>query len=120
MVRSIRPRVARHALRSLLALVAAFVMASVATAFASSEHIVKISDDPFTNPQSQHRSEVEPDTFSFGRTVVSAFQVGRIFDGGASDIGFSTSRDGGEHWVRGFLPGVTIFTKPAGVYDRAS
>jgi BNR repeat-like domain len=116
----VAPRVMTRAPRCLLALVAAFAMASATTAFASGEDIVKISEDPFTNPQSQHRTEVEPDTFSFGRSVVSAFQVGRIFDGGASDIGVSTSRDGGEHWVRGFLPGVTVFTKPAGTYDRAS
>ena len=34
---------------------------------------------------SQHGTEVEPDTFAFGLTIVAAFQVGRFFDGGASD-----------------------------------
>jgi hypothetical protein len=120
MVRTPRPHGSRHVSRALLTLVAAFAIGSAVPAAAAEEPIVRISDDPFANAASQHRSEVEPDTFSFGRTVVSTFQVGRIFDGGASDIGFSTSRDGGEHWTRGFLPGVTTFTQPAGQYDRAS
>ena len=55
----------------------------------------QISSDPFTNSTSQHPTEVEPDTFAFGTTIVAAFQVGRFFDGGASDIGWATSTDGG-------------------------
>src|SRR3954469_1398029 len=69
----------------------------------------RISSDPFTNSTSQHRTEVEPDTYAFGSTIVAAFQVGRFFDGGSSDIGFSTSRDGGTTWQEGFLPGITTF-----------
>jgi BNR repeat-like domain len=112
----------RSTLRSLLTLAAAFAVASVVPAFAADEHdrTIQISDDPFTNAASQHRTEVEPDSFSFGRTIVSGFQVGRIFNGGASDIGFSTSFDGGRSWVSGFLPGVTPFTDQPGTYDRAS
>jgi len=34
---------------------------------------------------SQHGTEVEPDTFAFGSTIVAAFRVGRSFDGGAPD-----------------------------------
>src|SRR5947207_6622585 len=56
--------------------------------------LVKLSSDPFTNASSQHATEVEPDTFAFGPTIVSAFQVGRIHDGGGADIGFATSSDG--------------------------
>jgi hypothetical protein len=78
----------------------------------------QISQDPFTNPTSQHRTEVEPDTYAFGSTIVSAFQAGRFFDGGASGIGFSTSNDGGTTWQRGFLPTLTTFT--GGPFDRAS
>jgi hypothetical protein len=51
---------------------------------------------------------------------VSAFQVGRFFDGGSSDIGFATTQDEGNHFQQGFLPGVTTFSQPAGPYDRAS
>jgi hypothetical protein len=79
----------------------------------------KLSTDPFTNSTSQHRTEVEPDTFAFGSTIVAAFQVGRFFDGGASDIGWATSTDGGSTWSNGFLSGITKF-QGSGPYDRVS
>jgi len=82
--------------------------------------VLKISQDPFTNSTSQHATEVEPDTFSAGSTVVSAFQVGRFFDGGSSDIGFATSSNSGATWASGFLPGMTTFSTPPGPFDRVS
>jgi hypothetical protein len=90
--------------------------------------LVKLSEDTLTNSTSQHATEVEPDTFSFGSTIVSAFQVGRIFTGGAGDIGFATSTDGGMTWTNGLLPGITIFqgaasfnavSDPSVAYDAA-
>ena len=57
---------------------------------------VRLSTDAFTNPGSQHATEVEPGAFAFGSTIVTAFQVGRIFGGGASDIGFATSTNAGK------------------------
>jgi hypothetical protein len=81
--------------------------------------VVKLSTDTFTNPQSQHATEVEPDTYAFGSTIVTAFQVGRIYDGGASDIGFATSIDGGVTWNNGFLPGITAYYK-GGHFSAAS
>jgi hypothetical protein len=86
----------------------------------SSAPIIQVSDDPFTNPTSQHRTEVEPDTFAFGSTWVTAFQAGRFFTEGSSDIGFATSTDHGHGFVEGFLPGVTALSDPVGAYDRAS
>src|SRR3954449_8294399 len=70
--------------------------------------LTRVSSDPFTNATSQHRTEVEPDTFAFGQTIVSTFQVGRFFDGGASNIGFATSTNGGASWTHGYLPGITV------------
>jgi hypothetical protein len=67
--------------------------------------LIQVSDDPFTNPTSQHRTEVEPDTFAFGSTWVSAFQAGRFFDLGASGIGFATARDQGVASSRASCPG---------------
>jgi BNR repeat-like domain len=112
----------RHArlLRPLLALVAAVAVGWAGPAFAADKPVIQISEDPFTNATSQHQTEVEPDTFAADGTVVSTFQVGRFFNGGASDIGFATSHNGGEHWDHGFLPGVTTFSTPAGPYGRAS
>ena len=71
--------------------------------------LVKLSTDTFTNSTSQHATEVEPGSFSFGSTIISAFQVGRIFGGGASDIGYAISTDAGATWTNGFLPGITTF-----------
>jgi hypothetical protein len=86
--------------------VAAFLI-GVAGASANVSLIV-ISQDPFTNPSSQHETEVEPDTFAWSSTIVSAFQVGRFFNGGASDIGVATSTDNGASWTSSFLPGLTF------------
>jgi hypothetical protein len=71
--------------------------------------LVKLSTDTFTNSTSWHATEVEPDSFAFGSTIVSAFQVGRIAGGGASDIGYAISTDAGATWKNGFLPGITTF-----------
>jgi hypothetical protein len=71
--------------------------------------LTRLSQDTFTNSTSQHATEVEPDSFAFGTTMVSAFQVGRISSGGGADIGFATSTDAGTTWSSGFLPGITTF-----------
>jgi hypothetical protein len=71
--------------------------------------IVQISSDPFTNPDAQHMTEVEPSAYAYGSTIVAVFQQGRIFGGGASDIGFATSTDSGGTWQHGSLPGLTIW-----------
>jgi hypothetical protein len=46
--------------------------------------------------------------------------VGRFFNGGASDIGFATSTNGGKTFTGGFLPGTTPFSTPKGIYERVS
>jgi len=79
-----------------------------------------LSADPFTNASSQHATQVEPDTFAFGSTIVAAFQSGRFTDGGSSDIGFATSLDGGNTWTHGFLPGITNIQGAGNPYDRDS
>ena len=77
------------------------------------------SRDPYANAESQHQTEVEPDSASFGRTVVAIFQVGRIFDGGSRDLGFATSHDAGRTWKRGFLRGLgPRASDPSIAYDR--
>jgi BNR repeat-like domain len=81
--------------------------------------LTRLSTDTFKNSSSQHATEVEPDTYSFGSTIVTAFQTGRISSGGASDIGFATSTDGGTTWTHGSLPGITTFFK-GGKFTAAS
>lgn len=74
----------------------------------------RLSVDPYTNPDSQHETAVEPDSFSFGSTIVTAFQLGRRSSGAAASIGTAVSRDAGRTWQRSTLPGVTVNSQPAG------
>ncbi len=110
-----------------LGLALAVLLASPFVASASPT-LQRLSTDPFHNSTSQHRTEVEPDIVSSGSTLVGAFQVGRVAAGGAADIGWATSRDGGSTWTHGFLPGLTTFeggghnsavSDPAVAYDPA-
>lgn len=71
--------------------------------------LVKLSTDTFTNASSQHATEVEPGSFSFGSTIITSFQVARIFGGGGADIGYAISTDGGLTWSSGTLSGITTF-----------
>ena len=80
----------------------------------------RIHRDRHANADSQHESEVEPDTLTVGQTTVAVFQVGRNRTGGAASIGFSTSRDGGRTWREGTLPGLTVNSAPPGPSARAS
>jgi hypothetical protein len=82
--------------------------------------LTRVSTDPYSNAASQHRTEVEPDTFSFGSTIVSAFQVGRVFGGGSANIGWARSGDGGATWTNGFLPGTTTVASPPGSFSAIS
>jgi hypothetical protein len=101
---------------------AVFVGAGAASA---NVPLTPVSADPFTNASSQHATQVEPDTFASGSTVLAAYQVGRFFNGGASDIGYARSTDGGVTWgTSSFLPGLTFnagpFGDPSSPYERVS
>jgi hypothetical protein len=107
-----------HARRACVLAAAALLLG--AGPAAATVPLTRVSTDPFTNTTSQHATEVEPDTFAFGGTVVGAMQVGRFFNGGASDIGFVRSTDGGTTWSSGFLPGMTFSSGAASPYERVS
>lgn len=108
----------RFLARLTAAISAALALALVTAPTVASSRLVQISSDPYKNPTSQHRTQVEPDTYSFGSTIVSTFQTGRFYNGCASNIGWSTSSDNGRTWTHGFLPGTTVFA--GGRYDRVS
>ena len=95
----------------LIPMVMLAVALAVSPALAATVNVplTRVSTDPYTNSSSQHQTELEPDTFTHGATTVGAFQVGRFFDGGSSNIGWSTTTDNGASWVHGFVPGITIF-----------
>lgn len=82
--------------------------------------LVKLSHDPYTNSSSQHKTQVEPDIFSYGSTIVAAVQTGRFPDGGSSNTGWATSTNGGSSWTHGFLPGTTVYATPKGKYTAIS
>src|SRR5437879_6557005 len=103
-----------------LATAAGLAVVASAAGVATGATLLRISSDPFTNTTSMHRTEVEPDTFAFGSTIVATFQTGRFFSGGSSDIGWATSRNGGASWTHGFLPGITLYTNPPGSFPRVS
>ncbi|MGH9430994.1 MAG: sialidase family protein [Terriglobia bacterium] len=104
-------------LASLLAL--GFMLLSSSPVHAQVE-LVQLSKDTFMNPSSQHATEVEPDSYSYGSTIVTAFQVARIFSGGGADIGFATSTNSGAAWTNGYLPGITKAVNPSNPYDAVS
>ncbi len=90
--------------------------------------LVKLSTDTLTNSTSQHATEVEPDTFAFGSTIVSAFHVAHRIGVASAAIGFATSTDGGTTWTNGLLPGITTYfqggpftaaSDPSVAYDAA-
>ena len=71
---------------------------------------------------SDHKTEVEPSSFAWGSTIVSAFHVGRrpgSIGWGSADVGFATSTNGGTTWKHGFLPGLTV-NYEGGTYGAAA
>jgi hypothetical protein len=90
----------------------------VAAAKPKAPNVIRVSADPYSDPESQHATEVEPDSFAYGSTVVGAFQAGRKFGGGAANNGWSTSQDSGRTFTSGFLPGTTKLV--GGPYDAVS
>ena len=112
-------RLRRSSVVATLALAAAFAL-GLPVGASPTVGVRIVSNDPYTNTSSFHKTEVEPDTFSFGSTVVSAFQTGRFVDGGGSNIGWATSTDAGQTWTHGFLPGTTVYATPPGTFARIS
>ena len=77
----------------------------------------RLAVDPLRTPGFVHGTHVEPDSFSFGQTMVAVYQVARAprqRGGAAAANGFSTTRDGGRSWRSGLLPRLTQNTSPAG------
>jgi hypothetical protein len=101
-----------------LAIAGVLTMAGVAGANVA---LTQVSSDPYTNATSQHATELEPDTFADHGTVVAAFQVGRFFNGGASDTGVVRSGDGGATWgAPGFLHLTFNSGNASSPWERAS
>ena len=119
------PLFARAPGRRGAAVIVAVVAATVIAAVAASAATVQIASDPYTqatckaSTMTNHSTLVEPDSFSNASTIVAAYQVGRIYDGGACAIGFATSTNNGGTWTSGLLPGITKWDG-SGHNDRAT
>ena len=102
-----------------VAVAAALGLLIVSTVAAAGVLGTPISEDPYTNSSSQHRTQVEPDSFAWGNTIVAVSQSGRFNSGGgSSNIVFASSQDGGKHWTTGGLPGTTVYA--GGPWPRIS
>jgi hypothetical protein len=110
----------RHVFLGLL--LASTLVSSASGAFLATRatQTIRLSTDRLATVGAQHATQVEPHAAAVGSTIVSVFQVGRFFDGGAAAIGFATSRDGGHSWRSGLLPSVTTSSSPTGAADRAT
>jgi len=94
----------------------------IATSAQGQFTLVKISTDKFTNSDSVHKTEVEPDSFAWGDTIVTAFHVARrpgSIGWGSADVGWATSTDGGKTWAYGYLPYLTVNYKNGPYYGAA-
>ena len=106
-----------------VAAAAALALLVVSTVSAGSVLPFPISQDPYTDGGTghQHKTQVEPDSFAFGNTIVAVSQSGRWFGGGgSSNIVFSSSQNGGRTWTTGGLPGTTVNAQPPGPWPRIS
>jgi hypothetical protein len=111
----------RHSRFACLAIFAVYTALAIAAQAQDTPAVTLtvISSDPFTVAPGQHATEVEPHVLASGTTQVTAFQTGRIVNGGGTAIGWATSTDGGSTWTHGFLPGLTT-GNGGGPYDAAS
>src|ERR1700730_1054382 len=109
-------------MNALFPVMALAVYLALALPAGAGDGIVRISTDKLSNTDSVHKTEVEPDTFAWGSTIVSAFHVARrpgSISWGSGDVGYSTSIDGGKTWHYGDLPGLTVNFK-GGTYGAAA
>ncbi len=92
-----------------LVIVAGVVMPFAAGA-ANTAPLTRVSQDRFVDTFGMHQSETQSSLAAatgLSRTLVSTFEVGRVFDGGSVGIGWATSLDGGKSWDHGLVP-VTV------------
>jgi BNR repeat-like domain len=93
----------------------------VSTGAAETVLATPISNDPFTTGGSQHATQVEPDSFAFGNTIVALTQSGRWYSGGGSnDLVWASSQNGGRTWTTADMPGTTVYAHPPGQWPRIS
>src|SRR5271165_2563316 len=108
--------------RAALVLILICSLCVFATIPAGAQNLFRqLSQDVFSGGNGQHQTEVEPGAFAYGPTIVAAFQVARVVNGGGMDIGWATSTNAGISWTNGYLPGLTKWYQSNGsTYPAAS
>ena len=77
----------------ILTLILSFALSAAVFVFAAGNSPLQLSSDPYTNTTSQHQTEVEPDSFSNGSTIVTAIVLLKernTFERGAVRIVFAS------------------------------
>ena len=108
--------------RGLVPLAAALVALAGASVAGANVPLTQSATDPLHELHQPARDRGRARHLRLGEhRSSSAFQVGRFFDGGATDIGFATSADGGVTWDdAGFLPGLTFSVRAPASRSSAS
>jgi hypothetical protein len=106
--------------RRIVVLTALTLVVVLAPSAGASIQVMPVSNDPYSDLDAYHRTEVEPDSFSDGSTIVFAFQVARFPAPGADNVGWATTVVDGAAWTSGFLPGTTGYSSPPGPWARLS
>jgi hypothetical protein len=104
--------------RVLLLLAAPLCLLLLGASARASAVLYPFAADPYSSQIGQHHTEVEPDSFAHGSTLVSDYQVGRIYDGAAAAVGFATETGGS--WTSGLLPGMTTAQASGNPFSRVS
>jgi hypothetical protein len=95
----------KHGVAALVAAAFVLPLASAGAAPGGILGLTRVSQDGIVDGMALHRSEVQPSLATDGaKTLVGAFEVGRIFNGGSSAIGWASSKDAGSAWQDGLLP----------------
>ena len=96
----------RHVVVALAVVGFVLLVASAGVAGGKLDGLNRVSRDDIVDGMGFHQSEMQPSLAADGtkKTLVGAFEVGRIFNGGSSAIGFAVSTDAGKAWKDGLLP----------------
>src|SRR2546423_13123545 len=105
--------------RLTLTLALAATAALLLSAGAAANGSKLILSDPFTQG-GQHKTVVEPDTFSAGSTIVAVAKLGGFVDGGAPHNGVAAAPHNGAPRTGGVPPGLPPPTNPPGPVGPAT
>jgi hypothetical protein len=99
--------VSRYGIAALVAAVLVVLpLAAAGAAPPKLDGLTRVSEDKIVDGLALHQSELQPSLAenAAANTLVGAFEVGRIFNGGSSAVGWATSTNGGVDWEHGLLP----------------